>query len=213
MLSRTIFFSTKLASVLSLCALPFIVHPTEALSENAPISQGFEQCKVIPEDDIRLKCLQNLLKGPAGIDQTPSTAPWPLLRTHHPNGGADAISVLRTADTTRSDPDLAGLMIRCSDRGSVEFLLALIRPISPKTRKTVILFTESGRFSMEAEAIGSGAALLLPDVATALANGPWQSEKSLGVNIGDPEAETKGYIPLDGLSVALKNLKANCAAR
>jgi hypothetical protein len=43
---------------------------------------------------------------------------WHLVRTRNPYGGADAISIMRTADASRSDLDLAGLMIRCAGHRS-----------------------------------------------------------------------------------------------
>ena len=51
---------------------------------------------------------------------------WHFVRTRNPYGGVDAISIMHTADTSRSDLDLAGLMIRCSERGP-EAVIVLIR--------------------------------------------------------------------------------------
>jgi hypothetical protein len=184
---------------------------THAFCQEAVNHQGFEDCKVISDDNARLNCMRSLLQGPANAGRTIRSDPWILLRTPRPDGGPDAVSVSRTADTTKSDPDLAGLMIRCSDSGGTEILLALIRPIPPRKQKTVALAAGSSHFRTKATAIASGSALLLPDEATALANGPWQTEKGLNVTIEDVETATRGYIPLDGLSVALRNLRANCA--
>jgi hypothetical protein len=200
-------------SALSLGGLLSFTAPIGAPSQTTTVSQGFETCKDIADNDARLGCIRSLLPSPDHSDRAPSPNSWPLLRTPHPNGGPDAISVLRTADTARSDPDLAGLMLRCPENNGTEVLLAFISPIPPKTKKTVVLSAGNTRFSMKAEAIASGAALLLPDEATALANGPWQDEESLGVIVEGPENETRGYIPLDGLSVALRNLRASCATR
>ena len=40
------------------------------------------------------------------------------MRTRNPHGGADAVSIMHTADTSKSDLDLAGLMIRCREGGT-----------------------------------------------------------------------------------------------
>jgi hypothetical protein len=54
---------------------------------------------------------------------------WRLVRTPNPRGGPDAVSVMQTPDPSRSDIDLAGLMLRCSDRG-FEVLIVLLHPFS-----------------------------------------------------------------------------------
>lgn len=55
------------------------------------------------------------------------TGGWHFVRTRNPYGGVDAISIMHTADTSRSDLDLAGLMIRCS-KGGTEVAVVLLRP-------------------------------------------------------------------------------------
>src|SRR5437899_1091146 len=43
---------------------------------------------------------------------------WRLVRTPNPRGGADAVSIMRTADSSRSDIDLAGMAVRCGEIGA-----------------------------------------------------------------------------------------------
>src|ERR1700678_1888794 len=91
---------------------------TPAVSaEKNDIYGEFEKCRVLGDDQARLACLKNLL--PKTTDEpAKSTAgdSWPLIRTPHPRGGPDAVSIMRTADTARSDPELAGLMIQCAEK-------------------------------------------------------------------------------------------------
>ena len=50
---------------------------------------------------------------------------WHFVRTHNPNGGTETISIMHAADTSRSDLDLAGIMIRCSDSGAEVVVVTL----------------------------------------------------------------------------------------
>src|ERR1700752_4793071 len=97
--------------------------------------QAFERCKTNAADQARLDCFKNLLPKDFSLSSKPEENPrdaWPLIRTPRPNGGPDAIATMRTADTSRSDPDLAGLMIRCREKSGMEVLLALVRPFPPR---------------------------------------------------------------------------------
>jgi hypothetical protein len=42
---------------------------------------------------------------------------WRLVRTPNPRGGPDAVSIMQTADSARSDIDLLESTLRCSDTG------------------------------------------------------------------------------------------------
>jgi hypothetical protein len=60
----------------------------------------------------------------------PTEAGWQLIGTPNPQGGAEAVSIMRSADFLQSDPDLAGLMVRCAPK-SQELLIVMIRPMPP----------------------------------------------------------------------------------
>jgi hypothetical protein len=58
---------------------------------------------------------------------------WRLLRTPDPRGGRDSIAVSRTADLLRSDPEFAGMMLRCTG-GEIETpLCAGATPVAPQS--------------------------------------------------------------------------------
>ena len=84
--------------------------------------------------------------GKAGsTEQAPSSAlagGWRLVRSHNPNGGADAISIMHSADTTRSDLDLAGIMIRCSESGAEVVIVTL--PALPFRVRPHVAFGKPG---------------------------------------------------------------------
>src|ERR1700722_1023420 len=79
------------------------------MAEPPGIADGFAKCKIIDDDRARLDCIKKLLASPSA-DPAPAGGiqdRWPLVVTPPPPGGShEAVSIMRTADTTRSDPDL-----------------------------------------------------------------------------------------------------------
>ena len=63
---------------------------------------------------------------------------WRMIRTPRPAGGRDVVSIMKSADITESDPDFAGLMLRCSDT-STEVLIVLLRPLLPHEQPSVVI--------------------------------------------------------------------------
>ena len=138
-----------------------------------------------------------------------SVGAWRLVRTPHPRGGADAVSIMRTADGLRSDPDLAGLMVRCAD-GGFEVLVVLISPVPPRARPEVTFRSGSGETRFVATVVPPGAAILLPKAAAELATGPWHGISEVLVEVSHDPTPVKGVIPLAGLKPALDTLTASC---
>ncbi len=133
---------------------------------------------------------------------------WHLVRTANPRGGPDAVSISHTADIGRSDLDLAGLMLRCSEK-SVEVMIVVVTPLSPRARPDVTIGADHKEWRFGAQ-VASPGALLLPAEATSLADGPWQLARELAVKVNSPEQSFGGVIPIDGLAEALATLAANC---
>jgi hypothetical protein len=194
-------------------ALMYLLGTTSVFAQDRDVSEDFAKCKVIANDQVRLNCLKNLLPEPAsGLAASALQDSWPLVRTPRPTGGPDAVAIMRTADTAQSDPDLAGLMIRCQEKEKpgFEVLLALVRPFPPRTKRDVVIRSETMQSVLHAEASSSGTALILPLEATAFTTGPWQGLKELAVTIKDPETEIRGVIPLGGLAPAMAKLSTSC---
>ena len=98
------------------------------------------------------------------------------MRTHNPNGGADAISIMHPADTTRSDLDLAGIMIRCSESGA-EVVIVILPALPFRVRPHVTFGKPGNAIKFEATVAPPGTVVLLPKEAIALvmARGkPWR---------------------------------------
>jgi hypothetical protein len=179
---------------------------------------NFERCRSISDDAARLRCYEAETSQPSNRQPPtagPATAgPWPLVRTPNPAGGRDAVSVLKTADITKSDIDFAGLMLRCGGH-NIEVLAVLVRPLPPRAHPHVAVTTVGKTIDFTASVVPPGAEVLLPPEATALASGPWQTASELSVEVGavegdDQPGQTRGVISLAGLGAALAQLQANC---
>jgi hypothetical protein len=193
----------------------YLIATPPAFSQAGP-SVDFESCSAIKADQARLDCFKKLLpnseSGSAAVER-PGEGLWPLIKTPRPGGGPDAIAIMRTADTSQSDPDLAGLMIRCGEKPGLEVVLALVRPLPPRSKRDVIIFSGTAQSVLHAETAPPGTALVLPIEATAFTAGPFRDLKQLSVKIIDPESDIRGIIELDGIGAATAKLSASCPSK
>ena len=135
---------------------------------------------------------------------------WRLLRTPDPRGGRESIAVSHTADLLRSDPDFAGMMLRCAG-GEIELVYVLVRPLPPRSRPQVTLNFEGKSLRFEATVVPPGASIRLPREAAALAGGAWHSLREVSVAIDDGAAgKINGVVLLEGLRTAYAALRAAC---
>lgn len=195
--------------------LTYLFAGVPAVSAEPPgIAEGFAKCKVINDDQARLDCLKKLLASspPAKPPAEGVVDRWPLVVTPPPpgGGGREAVSIMRTADTTRSDPDLAGLMIRCQEKPGFQVLLALVRPLPPRAQRDVVVNPMTTPSVIHAEVSSLGTGVVLPVEPAMFTTGPWRDLKEFSVLIHDPEADIRGVIPLDGLAPAMARLSARC---
>jgi hypothetical protein len=137
---------------------------------------------------------------------------WRLVRTPNPRGGTDAISIMRTAETLKSDLDLAGLMIRCN-KGRTEVVVVLIAPLPLRARPQVVLGKPGNQMKLEASVAAPGTAVLLPESVSSLVNGQWKNLSELVVRIQQGQTSIRGVIALAGLPSAYNELLMSCAAQ
>ena len=141
---------------------------------------------------------------------TPSSV-WKFSRTQGGKDGESFAAITKTADTTQSDPDFAGLIVRCAPKGKIDVLVALIRPFPPRSRpKVTIAVSGGGTLTVDASMAAAGAAVLLPNEVSAFAAGKWQTSASLSVVVKESDSEIKGLVSLNGLREAYHSLLANC---
>jgi len=134
---------------------------------------------------------------------------WRPLRTPNPRGGGESFAVSHTADLLRSDPEFAGMMLRCNN-GEIDVVFVLVQPLPPRSRPQVTIDFEAKTVRFEATVVPPGASVRLPSEATALAAGVWQSARELSVVIESEGGKIKGVVPLEGLRAAYTMLAATC---
>jgi hypothetical protein len=145
------------------------------------------------------------------VEIAASSSFWKYSRTQGPKEGESFAAITKTAETMQSDPDFAGLIVRCAAQGKIEVLVALIRPFPPKSHPRVTLSSAAGgTLTFEASMAAAGAAVLLPDEVSAFAAGKWQKAPSLSVLVKESDSEIKGVVALNGLREAYHSLLANC---
>jgi hypothetical protein len=143
---------------------------------------------------------------------TVSVGTWRLVQTPGPRGGPGAVSITQAADPSRTDVDLAGLMLRCSDIG-FDVLIIFLKPFPPHAHPKVKLTAGGATVQLDATVISPGAAISLPAAAAALVNGSWQSSSELEIAVNDDREAVRGVISLAALGPALSLLKSNCRSR
>jgi hypothetical protein len=176
----------------------------------SPSLAASDRCRPIKDGASRAPCYEKRVSDSiAASNDQPNAAAWRLVRTPNPAGGRDAVSIMHTAELTRSDLDLAGLMLRCADSG-IEVLFVVVEPISPRSHPKVTVATGPTKLVLSASAVPPGLLVLLPVEAAALAEGPWQKATELSVVIEGDRDPVRGVVLLAGLGGALQLLRSNC---
>ncbi len=201
--------------------------PTTARAQAGGNETAVKQCIAILDEAKRLQCLKNLAfrDKDASTPSQPSDAPinptdiqtsssshaiagnWRLVRTPNPKGGKDAISIMHTAELSQSDPNFAGLLIRCSEHGP-EALVVFVRPLPPRARPKI---SAAGK-TYDGSVVSPGAEILLPGAGSD-AQTRWINLPTLQINVVEDGVTTKGTVPLDGLQAALGTLNAACLSQ
>lgn len=138
---------------------------------------------------------------------------WHFVKTRNPQGGANAISIMHTADTSKSDLDLVGVTLRCSEKIGAEVLIVVLQPLSLRAKPRVTLGGPENETRLEASVAPPGTAILLPEDAKSLVDGPWRSLNELPIRIEDSPLSIRGTVRLTGLQPAFKYLMTQCSAR
>jgi hypothetical protein len=178
------------------------------------LERAFERCQAIKDDAARLYCYKDAMGSEASASHREPAAlgTWHFARTPNPTGGRPAVSIMQGADISRSDPSLAGLMLRCGD-SVTEVLIVLVRYLRPGAPTTVTIAAGQSSHQFSGKVVAPGLLVLLPPEAMSLAAGPWQTKPELSVSVDDEGSAVKGVVPLTGLTGALQILQSNCPAQ
>jgi hypothetical protein len=213
MRSLSVEFRSKIAIIA--CVGWLAGAPFAAAQDSGPaddLERAFERCQAIQDDAARLYCYKNAAGGAPSQQSPQALGTWHFVRTPNPTGGNPAISVTQSADITRSDPDFGGLMLRCG-AGAPEVLVVLVRYLALGAHPKVTVGAAQTSTEFSGSVVAPGLLVLLPQEATALATGPWQTMPELSVRIDDSGSVLQGVVPLTGLKGALEALRSNCPAQ
>jgi hypothetical protein len=141
-----------------------------------------------------------------------ASSAWKFTRTQGAKEGESFAAIMKTADMAQSDLDFAGLIIRCAPKGKIDVLVALIRPLPPRSHPQVTIASPTGGTqTFEASMAAAGAAVLLPDEVSVFAGGKWQTTPALSFAVKESDSEIKGMVNLAGLRDAYTSLLASCS--
>jgi hypothetical protein len=149
--------------------------------------------------------------NPTCIIPVASPSTWAFTRTQGDKAGESFAAIMKTADIAQSDLDFAGLIVRCSPKGKIDVLIALIRPFPPRSHPQVTIASGSASQSFEASLTAAGAAVVLPDEVAAFAAGKWQSTPALTITVKENDSQIKGVVELNGLREAYNSLLVGCS--
>jgi hypothetical protein len=210
--------SRRVATVLCLAWLAsapfaFAQDAAQDTGSNTDLERAFEHCQAINDDAARLYCYKDAMgsERSASHREPAALGTWHFARTPNPTGGRPAVSIMQGADISKSDPGLAGLMLRCGD-SATEVLIVLVHYLSPGALTTVTVAAGQNSHQFSGKVVAPGLLVLLPAEAMSLAAGPWQTTPELSVSVDDDGSAIKGVVPLTGLTGALQILQSNCPA-
>lgn len=184
-----------------------------AFAHADPPQTGLRTCSPGLGAEQKRRCDEEALKQvEAGSQSISLEQGWRFVRARHPDGGTDSISVMHVADTARSDPGLAGLVLQCGVTG-VDVALIMLQPLPPDARPLVSLTGGTTSVRFQATVARTGAVLILPQDASRLAAGEWQHAGELAVDVQAQKEPIRGVISIGGLGAALRYLSPNCTAR
>jgi hypothetical protein len=113
---------------------------------------------------------------------------------------------MQTTDAARSDIDLVGLTLRCSDVG-FHALMVFLKPFPPRTHPRVRLTSGGATVHLEARVIPPGAAISLPAEAATLGEGIMAIVFGTRIEVDDNNTVTRGVISLVGLGPATSHVE------
>jgi hypothetical protein len=185
----------------------------QSAQSRAELAGPLEQCGMMADQVARLRCYEKTtFRVQYARADSVGRGTWRLVRTPNPRSGADVISIMQPAEPSRSDIALAGLMLRCSERG-FDVLIAFLKPFPPRTHPKVKLTARGATVSFDATVIPPGAAISLPAEAATLVKESWQSSLELAIEVTDDSNAVRGIVSLLGLGPALSLLIANCPSQ
>lgn len=126
--------------------------------------------------------------------------------------GATEKAILRTAEFERSDPRLAGLMLRCHEN-KIEPVIIIVEPLRPQSHPKVTLRVGDKEVYLVGDATPTGKGIRLPVGVKDMTESPWSDSRELTIHIDNGTHPIEGIVSLAGLSAAIKSFGAACAQK
>jgi hypothetical protein len=145
-----------------------------------------------------------------GDDSAGAEPGWRLIGGSTTGGGTGGAAVLHTAEFERSDPRLAGLMVRCGDTQGLETLIIVVEPIPAHAQPQVSLRTPEQMREFAGTVIPTGTGIRLSMDTAKLAALGLEKASEVEVKVALDGTEFEGAIALTGLPKALAWLKGEC---
>ncbi len=179
----------------------------------AKLNSEVERCLQIKNERTRTRCYQeDSSRVTNAFFQQQSLKPgaWQLSRAPNPAGGPDSISITKIVDPARSGQDIAGLTLRCAEGATTEVLFVLFEPLPLRMHPKVTVVTGAKTTEFTGSVVTPGVLVLLPEKASALVEGAWQSIPELAVSIVENNRSLHGVTPLADITTAMQTLQSNC---
>jgi len=133
---------------------------------------------------------------------------WQPFTAPGPDG--PVYSIMHTAEALKSDPDFAGMIVRCSPKLRLQVGFALVVPFRPHARAQVTISvstSQSHRFG--ATLLPPGSIVLITTDAELVARTLTESSGDVSVLI-EGDHTLHGIVPLHDFRTALASLRARC---
>ncbi len=148
----------------------------------AKLNSEVERCLQIKNERTRTRCYQednSRVTNAFFQQQSLKPGAWQLSRAPNPAGGPDSISITKIVDPARSGQDIAGLTLRCAEGATTEVLFVLFEPLPLRMHPKVTVVTGAKTTEFTGSVVTPGVLVLLPEKASALVEGAWQSIRNL----------------------------------
>jgi len=188
----------------------FIPSLAAGLSGNPGIAAGF----AMADDANRSKAAPALGGNPSfaeSIDAGGAAGSRHLVQSSTATAGTGEAAILHTVAIERSDPRLAGFMLRCGKQG-IE-VVVVVEPFPPHARPQCTSRTPGQEFQFIGTIIPTGARIRLPGDAPSLVTGPWRTVGELEIKWTDAAPLSTASSPYRAFPKALQSRNAECGQK
>ncbi len=139
-----------------------------------------------------------------------STGAWRRIESPGGSRGATTTAFVHTVDVSRSDPRLAGMMLRCNG-SQIEAVFVVVEAFLPGERPRITLRANGEEAYFDAYITRAGTGLAVPAATLASKDGPWRAADELEVRISGRGTGYGGIVPMRGFRSVVTTLTVDCA--